>query len=119
MPLVRISVLEGRSAVERSTIADSVHRALVDTMDVTEQDRFQIVEQHSGEGFIYARQYGSTTRSDALVIIQITLNRGRTPEMKMRFYDRVTALLGSAAGLRREDVFIGLVEVDPDNWFVP
>jgi phenylpyruvate tautomerase PptA (4-oxalocrotonate tautomerase family) len=39
--------------------------------------------------------------------------------MKQRFYDRATELLGSAAGLRRADVFIGLVEVDPDNWFVP
>ena len=38
--------------------------------------------------------------------------------MKRAFFDRVATLLQVEPGLRREDVFIGLVEVDPDNWFV-
>jgi phenylpyruvate tautomerase PptA (4-oxalocrotonate tautomerase family) len=118
MPLVRISLLEGRPEPYRRAIADGVHRALMETMNVSERDRFQIIEEHQNSGFIYSPEYEGTLRTDALVVIQITLNRGRTVAMKRAFFDRVVTLLQVAPGLRREDVFIGLVEVDPDNWFV-
>ena len=38
--------------------------------------------------------------------------------MKRGFYQRVVDLLGQSVGLAPDDVFIGLVEGDPENWFV-
>jgi phenylpyruvate tautomerase PptA (4-oxalocrotonate tautomerase family) len=119
MPLVRIDLLEGRPETARQQIADAIHLALVDTMGVTDDDRFQIVTEHPPGGMRYAPQYGATSRTDALVVISITLNAGRTAVMKQAFYRRAVQLLQERAGLRPEDVFIGLVEVDPDNWYVP
>jgi 4-oxalocrotonate tautomerase len=118
MPLVRIEMLEGRSADYRRAVGDAVHRALVETMGVAEDDRFQLVTEHSAANFSYGRAGGAATRSDRVVVISITLNTGRTPAMKRGFYGRVVELLGESIGLRPADVFIGLVEVDPDNWFV-
>ncbi len=51
-----------------------------------------------------------------VVFLQITLNSGRTVEMKQRFYKAVADGLHAALKLRREDVFISLVEVAKENW---
>lgn len=119
MPLVRIDMLEGRPSSYRQAVGDAVQRALVETMNVSEDDRFQLITEHSATNFRYSRQYFDTTRSDALVVVSITLNAGRTGAMKQAFYQRVVELLEQGVGARKEDVFIGLVEVDQGNWFVP
>ena len=43
MPLVRISLREGKSEEYRRTLADGVHQALVEAIDAPAQDRFQII----------------------------------------------------------------------------
>jgi phenylpyruvate tautomerase PptA (4-oxalocrotonate tautomerase family) len=48
--------------------------------------------------------------------LQITLNSGRTIEMKQGFYKAVADGLHEGLKLRREDVFINLVEVPKENW---
>ena len=55
-------------------------------------------------------------RLDALVIIQITWNEGRSTEQKKALYKAIADGLHSAVGLRREDVFINLIEVKKENW---
>ena len=54
--------------------------------------------------------------NDDLVIIQITWNEERKPEQKKALYKAIADGLHSAVGLRREDVFINLVEVKKENW---
>ena len=46
----------------------------------------------------------------------MTLNEGRSVEMKRAFYRAVADGLHARIGLRREDVFISLVEVAKENW---
>jgi 4-oxalocrotonate tautomerase len=46
----------------------------------------------------------------------LTLNEGRTVEQKREFYRKVADGLHQRAGMRREDVFISLVEVTKENW---
>lgn len=41
MPLVRISLMEGKSADYRRKIGDVVHQAMVETINCPPQDRFQ------------------------------------------------------------------------------
>jgi 4-oxalocrotonate tautomerase len=110
--------LKGKPPSYRQAIADAVHRAMVETIDVLPNDRFQIITEHDEGTLIYEPNDPKAQRTDALVIIQITLNAGRTVEMKRSFYQRVAELLAQDPGLRKEDVFIGLVEVDKENWFV-
>ena len=47
MPLVAIDLLEGRSKEELDAIADAVHGAMVDHLDVPARDRFAIITEHS------------------------------------------------------------------------
>lgn len=116
MPLVRISLIEGKTAEYKKKIGDAVHQAMVETLNVPPLDRFQIISTHSKFDFIYDAQYLKIARTDELVMIQITLNSGRSTEMKKAFYTRVADLLAAEVKLRPEDVLISLVEVAKENW---
>ena len=116
MPLVRISLAEGKSADYRRAVGDVVHQAMVDTINCPPLDRFQIISQHRLEDFIYAPVYLDIAHTDDLVVIQITLNEGRTVEMKKELFKRIAEDLASRIRLRPEDVFISLVEVKKENW---
>jgi len=50
------------------------------------------------------------------VIIQITANNTRTTEQKKALFARIAELLSQNPGLRKEDVFISLVDVPKENW---
>ncbi len=60
--------------------------------------------------------YLGVSRTADCVYIQITLNAGRTVEKKRAFYKAIADGLHDRLKLRREDVFISLVEVGKENW---
>jgi len=116
MPLVRIALREGRSAVYKKQIADGVHQAMVDALAIPADDRFQVISEHSADNLIYDPQYLGIKRTDRVVLIQITLSAGRKPGQKRALYKRITELLAKSPGVRPEDVVINLVEVAWENW---
>jgi 4-oxalocrotonate tautomerase len=116
MPLVRIALRQGKPAEYHEKIAAGVHQAMVETMNVPAQDRFQVITEHAAEGLIYDPTYLGIKRSDDIVFIQITLNLGRTVDQKRSFYRRTAQLLEQEPGVRPEDVLINLVEVARENW---
>lgn len=116
MPLVRIAVLEGKPAAHRAAIGDAVHRAMVETLNVPAKDRFQIIGECRAGDLVYDPSYLDIPRTDGLVMVQITLNAGRTLDMKKAFFARAAAYIHEAAGVRPEDVLISLVEVTKENW---
>jgi 4-oxalocrotonate tautomerase len=115
MPLTRIDLIEGKSAAYRQGIGEVVYEAMR-AIDVPENDRFQIITEHRPDAFIFDRSYLGVERSDDLVMIQITLNAGRTLDKKKTFYKAIADGLHARLGLRREDVLIVLVEVSKENW---
>ena len=116
MPLVRISLREGKSEAYRRAIADGIHRAMVETISVPPLDRFQVITEHPAESLIYDPAYLGIVRGDDVVFVQITLNAGRTVEQKKALYARIVQLLAERPGLRPQDVLINLVEVPRENW---
>ncbi len=89
---------------------------MVETIKVPDQDRFQVITEHDESGLIYDSSYLGISRSDGVVLIQITLNAGRTVELKKALYARIAQLLKEAPGVRPEDVMVNLVEVPKENW---
>ena len=116
MPFVRISVRAGKSESHRRALGEAVHRAMVETIQVPEKDRFQLITEHDPAGLIYDPSYLDIPRSDGIVFIQITISGGRTVEMKKALFARIAGLLAEGAGVRREDVFVSLIEVAKENW---
>jgi 4-oxalocrotonate tautomerase len=116
MPLVRIDLRQGKAAEYRAALGDAVHQAMVETINVPAADRFQLIAEHPAGGMIHDRSYLGVSRTDDVVFVQITLNAGRTVEMKKALYARIVELLAQRPGLRREDVLVSLVEVTKENW---
>ena len=116
MPLVRIDLLQGKTPEYRAQVGQIVYRALLDAFTVPKDDRFQVIAEHSAAELLYDRNYLGIHRTDDCIFVQITLSAGRTVEMKQRFYKAVADGLHETLKLRREDVFINLVEVPKENW---
>lgn len=116
MPLVRISLMQGKPAAYRAAIGSAVHRAMVDTINVPPLDHFQVISEHARGDIVYDPNYLDIKRTDGVVLIQITMNVGRTVEMKRALYRRITELLSAEPGIRPEDVMVNLVEVPKENW---
>jgi phenylpyruvate tautomerase PptA (4-oxalocrotonate tautomerase family) len=116
MPLVRVSLRKGKSDDYKRAIGDGVYKAMREAFNVPEEDRFVVVSEHSESEFQFSRTYLDIARSDDLVIIQITANNTRTVEQKKAFFARIADLLSVNPGLRKEDVFISLVDVPKENW---
>ncbi|MGZ6143275.1 MAG: tautomerase family protein [Myxococcales bacterium] len=116
MPLVRIALRKGTTPAFRRALADSVHRAMVETIKIPEQDRFQIITEHDEDGLIYDPAYLGIPRTDAIVIIQITLSAGRSLEVRKALFARIAKLVKETPGVSPEDVFVNLVEVAKENW---
>jgi len=116
MPLVRVSLRRGKPAAYHQAIFDGVYRALRETFNVPEDDRFMTLSEHDEGTFTYGTTYLGVARSDDLVIIQITANNTRTVAQKKALYRRIAEHLTASPGLRPEDIFVSLVEVLPENW---
>ncbi|AXE95479.1 tautomerase family protein [Paraburkholderia terricola] len=116
MPLTRIALRAGKPAEYRKALTDSIQRALVGTFNVPKDDVFMLLSEHEAGNLIYDRQYLNIERSDDFVAIQLTVSNTRTLEQKRALYQRIADELAQSPGLRREDVFISLVEVDKENW---
>jgi 4-oxalocrotonate tautomerase len=116
MPLARIDLIAGKPADYRRTIGDVVYQAMLATLNVPKDDRFQVITEHVASDFVFDPTYLGIARTSDCIFIQVTLNKGRTTEVKQAFYKAVADGLHEKLQLRREDVVINLVEVEKENW---
>jgi phenylpyruvate tautomerase PptA (4-oxalocrotonate tautomerase family) len=116
MPLVRIALRKGKPEGFGKQVGEVIYRAMVETFNVPAKDNFQIVTEHDANNLVYDPSYLDIPRTDGIVIVQITLNEGRTLDQKKAFYKTVAERLPRELGVRTEDVFVNLVEVKTENW---
>lgn len=116
MPLVRIDLLEGKTAEFKSQLGELVYESMLETIGIPEEDKFVVVNDLKAEELIFSTNYLGVDRTDGIVIIQITMNEGRTTEVKKALYKMVADNLNNRLDIRKEDVFINLVEVNKENW---
>jgi phenylpyruvate tautomerase PptA (4-oxalocrotonate tautomerase family) len=116
MPLVRISLKRRKIPGFGRRVGEVVYRTMTEVIGVPERDNFQVITEHDETGIIYDPGYLGIRRTDGILIIQITLNEGRTVEAKQRFYRVLVQRLQAELGVLPGDVFISLVEVKKENW---
>jgi phenylpyruvate tautomerase PptA (4-oxalocrotonate tautomerase family) len=116
MPFVRIDLVRGKSTEYRKTLGDIVYKAMVDVINVPENDKFQVITEHAPEELNFAESYMGNRYSNDVIFIQITLNSGRSLDLKKAFYKRIVDDVHDQLKMRREDVVINLVEVAKENW---
>jgi phenylpyruvate tautomerase PptA (4-oxalocrotonate tautomerase family) len=116
MPLVRISLRQGTTPAYRQAIADGVHRAMIESLAIPSDDRFQVINEHAPGNLFYDPGYLGVQRSDRVIFVQITMSSGRKPQQKRKLYKRMAEILAESPGLRPQDLLINLVEVSWENW---
>ncbi len=117
MPLVRIDLNQDKYNKESSAkIGDLVYDAMEQELSVPKDDKFQIITRHNESELNYAKSYLGIDYSDGIVFIQITLNDGREVDLKKKLYARIANDLNQILDIRKQDVFISLVEVKKENW---
>ena len=100
MPLVRIDIAKGHPAGFGRAVGEVVYRAMLSEINVPVDDKFQIISTHEADELNIPGSYLGIEYSPGIVFIQMTLNEGRSTEL----------------GIRRQDVFISLIEVSKENW---
>jgi len=116
MPLVRISLLKGKSPEYLRAVTDGVHAALAETYAVPPDDRFQLIDQYEPGTFIYDPDYLGIHRTDDLVMVQITAAATRDTATKQALYKAIVERLTRDPGLRPEDVMITIIPNQREDW---
>src|SRR3954454_174737 len=98
MPLVRVSLRQGKSDDFKRAIGEGVYQALRETFAVPDEDRFVTVSEHSTSEFQFSTSYMDIARSDDLVILQITVSNTRSIEQKKALFERIVELLAQKPG---------------------
>jgi phenylpyruvate tautomerase PptA (4-oxalocrotonate tautomerase family) len=117
MPLVTLTVREGKASEFKSAVLGGVHRALV-ASGVPEKDRFQRVLELSADDFRFDPEYPDLTshRSEDFVLIEILLSVGRSVKVKKKILADILAGVSKAPGLNGENVMVCFKETQWENW---
>ena len=118
MPFIRTCVHKDTPAAQRQNIVDGIHQALVDSIGMPADELFNLVTDYDAQQFFYSRTFNGVARSDAVVVIDITLRRGRSDAMKRALYASIAQNLEKNAGVAPGDVFIFMHENDYSDWSV-
>jgi phenylpyruvate tautomerase PptA (4-oxalocrotonate tautomerase family) len=116
MPLVRISIPEGRDKDFAKAVGGGIHDAMVATIDIPADDHFQVITEHDKSLLVADPHYLGVARSEGAILVQITLRSGRSDDKKRALYRTIVENLQARAGVRKEDVLVTLVENEPIDW---
>lgn len=116
MPLVRISLPQTTPSAEVAAVSDTIHRAMVETFNVPELDRFQVIHRHHAEELVCTPEYLGVSHGGHVVFVQITCAPGRSLEMKKALYAKIALDISQTSAFPAADVIINLVETNRENW---
>lgn len=115
MPLVRMTMHEGRSPQDKRRLADIVQEVMLEHFAAPPGDRYQILEELPA-GSIIAEDTGlGIERSDGVVIVQIT-QQGRSDQQKQTVYRELAARLEDADLVRPSDLIVSVVANERADW---
>jgi 4-oxalocrotonate tautomerase len=117
MPLARIDVNQNASPELIRAISDAIYNAMRELANVPENDKFQVVTRHAADEIIYPKDgYLGIDYSPNLILIQVTWVGSRSTEVKKKFYQRIADELHEKQGVRKQDVWITLVDNAREDW---
>ena len=117
MPLVRINLSKDYSPEQRGTVSEVVYAAMTEVANVPKHDKFQIFTSHSDGELVYPQAgYLGISYTQNIIFIQVFWVAGRTTDVKKAFYRRIADDLHAKAGVRKEDVWISLIDSAREDW---
>ncbi len=118
MPFIRTAVSENTSKSNRDAIVKSIHGALVSSINMPEDELFNLVSDYNKDTLYFSRSFNGIRRSDTMVVVEITMRRGRSDAMKRDLYAQIAERINKSTGISVKDVFIFTHENDYSDWSV-
>lgn len=116
MPFVRIDLSKKHPEGFAQKVGEIVYEVMTSHINVPKDDKFQVITKHESQDLVMPKSYLGIEYSEDIVFIQVTLNEGRTTEMKKKFYKAICEGLVQALKVRPQDIVINLIEVNKENW---
>ena len=116
MPFVRIDLSKKHSEDFAQQVGDIVYGAMTAHINVPMDDKFQVITKHDSSELVMPKSYLGIEYSEDIIFIQVTLNEGRSTELKKKFYKAICEGLVEKLKVRPQDILINLVEVNKENW---
>ena len=116
MPFVRIDLGKQYPEGVAQKIGDIVYEVMLRHINVPADDKFQVITRHDANELVVPKSYLGIEYSQGVIFIQVTLNEGRTTELKKKFYKAICDGVVEKLNIRPEDIVINLVEVNKENW---
>jgi len=69
--IVRIDLQKGKTTEFARPVSNIVSQAIIETVNVPANDRFQVITQHEKEDLIYDPEYLGIQRTNEILFIQI------------------------------------------------
>jgi phenylpyruvate tautomerase PptA (4-oxalocrotonate tautomerase family) len=116
MPFARIDLSNNYPEGSGQQAGEIIYGALQQYLNVPENDKFQVITRHDNNELVTPKTYLGIDYSEGIIFIQVTLNEGRTTEMKKSFYKAVCDGVVQKLKVRPQDIIINLIEVNKENW---
>lgn len=118
MPFVRTALPYGTEPHRKCSIVQGIHDALVEGIGMPEDELFNLVTEYRDGEFFFDRTFNGIARSESLIVVEITMRRGRSDAMKRALYAAIARNLQANAAVSPKDVFIFMHENDYSDWSV-
>jgi hypothetical protein len=115
MPLLSFDLIAGRSENQIKRILDVTHEVLVQSFNVPERDRYQIVREHAPSRMIVEDTGLGIERTPNMLVLQVT-SRPRSRAMKQVLYSSLVEKLEAACGIAPSDVLVTFVTNSDEDW---
>lgn len=116
MAIVRIDYCRPLDKTQRQALVTGINTTMQTLLGVPAGENYVISQRHEVDAILHAPDDCPRKRRADVVFVQITLNQGRTPELKQQFFYALNANLAESTPFRPENIFINLVEVARENW---
>lgn len=111
MPFVKVEIIEGKTPEYKALLLQSIHEALVFSLGIPDDDRFQRLYELKSADFEHRE-----TVTDKITFVELTFLPGRSKEMKRAAILEITRLLGERLSIAPNDIYIIINEPPLENW---
>lgn len=118
MPFVRTALPSGTDPLRKRAVVEAIHDALVDAIGMPADELFNLISEYRDCDFFFDRRFNGIARSEHIVVVEITMRRGRSDAMKRALYAAIARNLEARAEVSPRDVFIFMHENDYSDWSV-
>jgi len=116
MAIVRVDYCRPLDNTQCQALAAGINSTMQTVLGVPPRENYVVCQKHEVDAILHAPDDCPRDRRAELLFIQITLNLGRSPELKQQFFRALNATLVESTSFRPENIFINLVEVARENW---